>query len=281
MKKILQLYPAEAAHMPGLKTWRALPVAGLDYLDPFILLNHHGPEHFPPHNQGLPFGPHPHRGFETLTFIFAGDLVHSDSTGEVSRIEAGGVQWMTAGKGIVHSELASKDFEEKGGGQEILQLWMNLPRELKMTEPVYRGYPREALRHFSPHEGIRLALISGELMGHKGPHTSLTDLMMSYVDLEPGVHWEHEPPEGKTVFYYLVNGELKVNGQQASTRNLIRFDEDGGAILTEAQQHSRLIYGWGEPLREPMVAQGPFVMNSIGEIKQAFLDYQAGKFKGR
>lgn len=199
MKKLIGLERAIEAHMPGLSTWQVLPNRQTEYLDPFILLNHHGPDHFPPQNAGLPFGPHPHRGFETLTFVFAGDIVHEDSTGKSHLSRAGDVQWMTAGRGIIHSEVSSAEFKAKGGEEEVLQLWMNLPRKLKMTEPAYRGYRRAELRQIELAPGATAFLIAGEIAGQKGPHPSLTGLTLGYLELAVDTDFELKLPAGETV----------------------------------------------------------------------------------
>ncbi|HVG40743.1 MAG TPA: pirin family protein, partial [Chitinophagaceae bacterium] len=141
MKKIKAIHKAVYEPIGDLVTYRALPANGvaMNQLDPFIFLNHHGFQQYPPHNNGLPFGPHPHRGFETVTFILQGDLMHKDSSGGGSIISAGGVQWMTAGKGLIHAEISSEEFKQKGGQLEILQLWINLPAKYKMVAPKYIG----------------------------------------------------------------------------------------------------------------------------------------------
>jgi redox-sensitive bicupin YhaK (pirin superfamily) len=136
-------YPAYRDDIGDLVTRRPLPGPAIEQVDPFLFLNHHGPQTYPPNNQGLPFGPHPHRGFETVTFILEGELAHLDSGGHESIIRAGGVQWMTAGAGLVHAELSPASFKQAGGPLEILQLWVNLPGRLKMTAPAYVGLQRE------------------------------------------------------------------------------------------------------------------------------------------
>ncbi len=278
-KSIKKIHNALEAHMPGLSTWQALPNRTIEYLDPFILLNHHGPETYSANNNGLPFGPHPHRGFETLTFVFDGDIVHEDSTGQRHVSEAGDVQWMTAGKGIIHSEVSSENFKKEGGDLEILQLWMNLPGRLKMTPPAYKGYKAEELTQISLDDGkVRAHLISGELMGQKGPHESLTDLTLSYVHLQKGGMFAPEVPVGRTVFLYIVRGSLSADGQSLNARQVVEFERENETIALEANENALILFGHGKPLNEPKVAQGPFVMNTVGELKQAFLDYQAGKF---
>src|SRR3569833_2338425 len=139
LKSVIALHPAQRDDIADLVTRRPVPGPELAQLDPFLFLNHHGPQTYGPDNRGLPFGPHPHRGFETVTFIVEGSLAHRDTGGHESVIDAGGVQWMTAGRGLVHAELSPESFKRTGGPLEILQLWVNLPSRLKMTAPVYTG----------------------------------------------------------------------------------------------------------------------------------------------
>jgi len=164
-----------------LITRRPLPNETLEQLDPFLFLNHHGPQVYPPDNRGLPFGPHPHRGFETVTFILAGSLLHRDSGGHESAIDAGGVQWMTAGRGLVHAELSTPEFLREGGPLEILQLWVNLPARLKRVEPRYAGLQRDEIPAVN---GV--SVISGEFEAQRGPIESLTDVHMMVVALPAG-----------------------------------------------------------------------------------------------
>lgn len=276
-RKVKHIHNAIEAHMPGLSTYQALPNRGVEYLDPFILLNHHGPETFGPNNRGLPFGPHPHRGFETLTFVFAGDIVHEDSTGKKHKSVAGGVQWMTAGKGIIHSEVSSEEFKKNGGEEEVLQLWMNLPAKLKMVDPDYFGYHAHELTTLEG-EGYSAHIVSGEIHGKKGPHESISGLTLSYIRLKPGATFQDEIPEGRTIFLYVVKGAITADGKMAQRYQLVQMEQEGSALSLSAEEDSIILYGHGEPLNEPKVAQGPFVMNSVGELKQAFLDYQEGKF---
>ena len=145
MRTVSQIHPAYRDDIADLVTRRPVPGPGLDQVDPFLFLNHHGPQVYPPNNNGLPFGPHPHRGFETVTFVLEGELAHYDSGGHESVIGAGGVQWMTAGAGLVHAEVSPPEFKRDGGPLEILQLWVNLPARLKMTPPRYSGLQREQI----------------------------------------------------------------------------------------------------------------------------------------
>ncbi|QEL12860.1 pirin family protein [Kushneria phosphatilytica] len=264
-----------------LITRRPLPGTTLEQLDPFLFLNHHGPQHYPPNNRGLPFGPHPHRGFETVTFILEGSLAHADSGDHQSVIETGGVQWMTAGSGLVHAEVSPEAFKRDGGALEILQLWINLPARLKMVEPAYTGLQRDDIPKVELDEGrARLALIAGALGGETGPIQSLTDVFMSTLALSAGARIALPVPRERTVFLYVVDGEVSVGGTAVNPHHLIELEADGDEVLIEAELDARLLFGHASALNEPMVSYGPFVMNTREEIQQAVEDYQAGRFGG-
>lgn len=278
LRKIKKTYTAIAAHMPGLQTWRALPTAEVEYLDPFLFLNHHGPQDFPPNNSGLPFGPHPHRGFETLTFVIDGDVVHKDTGGGKDVIEAGGIQWMTAGSGLIHSEVSSEKFKKEGGREEILQLWMNLPAKLKMTKPRYYGLQEEDIPKLSLDEGkVKVQLISGEWDGHKGAVDSPTDLHISRIDMQEGGSFRTTIPTERTIFFYVVRGRVKVNGQETGKHQLLEFAYEGNSLEVQAEEEAIILLGHAVPFNEPVIAHGPFVMNTREEISQAIRDYQEGK----
>lgn len=254
-----------------------MPTQHIEWLDPFLFINHHGPDIFRPNNRGLPFGPHPHRGFETLTYILEGELIHQDTTGYKSRITAGGVQWMTAGSGLLHSETSSEEFRREGGSVEIIQLWLNLPSELKMTPPAYTGKQQNELVHFKPMTGVTVHLLSGHLFGHEGPIKSITDLTMTHIDMIERSRFELSVPEDHQVLLYVVDGSLVVNGQSVGSRSLVQFDFEGQEIELIAHLDSRILFGFGKPFNEPIAAHGPFVMNTYEEIEQAVRDYQTGK----
>jgi redox-sensitive bicupin YhaK (pirin superfamily) len=259
-----------------------VPGPGLAQVDPFLFLNHHGPQVYHPGNNGLPFGPHPHRGFETVTFILEGALAHYDSGGHESVIEAGGVQWMTAGAGLVHAEVSPPEFKRDGGPLEILQLWVNLPARLKMTEPRYSGVQKNAIPLVPLADGAgSLALVAGAFAGAQGPIHSQTGVFMSVVHLAPGGRAELPAPRGRSVFFYVARGSVSVAGSAVERWNLVRLNDDGdGAEVEACANGAVLLFGHAEPIGEQVVAHGPFVMNSEAEIRQAIVDYQAGKFHG-
>lgn len=278
-RTVKAIHAAARDDIGDLVTRRPLPGPGLPQLDPFLFLNHHGPQVYPPGNLGLPFGPHPHRGFETVTFILDGSLAHHDSGGHASVITAGGVQWMTAGSGLVHAEVSPEDFKRRGGALEILQLWVNLPACLKMTPPAYTGLQRDDIPAL-PRDGGRVTvhLIAGDLEGDAGPFRSLTGVFMSSVDFAAGGRVDLPAPAGRSVFLYVVRGDFRIAGTAAGAFQLVELNGDGDAVEIEAAAGGTVLFGHADRIAEPVVAHGPFVMNTREEIQQAIRDYQAGRF---
>jgi len=278
-KTIKARHPAMRDDIADLTTRRPVPGAEVEQVDPFIFLNHHGPQVYAPRNRGLPFGPHPHRGFETVTFILTGELAHRDSAGGESIIKEGGIQWMTAGSGLVHAEISPEEFKRQGGPLEILQLWVNLPPKLKMTTPRYIGLQRDEIPAIATPDGKgTVHLVSGEWQGKKGAMQPLLDIFMSTVELAAGGRVTFPGVVGRNVFLYVVRGSIKVAGEQAPHWHLIELNEDGDVVEIEAETDTVLLFGHAEPIGAPMVSYGPFVMNTREEIMQAIADYQAGKF---
>lgn len=280
VRRVVAQHPSKRDDIGDLITRRPLPGPQLEQLDPFLFLNHHGPQTYPANNRGLPFGPHPHRGFETVTFILQGSLAHADSAKHQSVIHAGGVQWMTAGSGIVHAEISPPEFLRDGGPLEILQLWVNLPARLKMSEPRYVGLQQEAIPAITLSGGSELSLIAGEWQGDAGPIDTLTGVFMSTLRLPTGAQEQLPVAPGRQVFLYLVEGDVTVGGEPAKPHHLIEVDRDGDCVVIEASSDARLLFGHGEVIDEPVYSHGPFVMNTREEIVQAIEDYQHGRFGG-
>ncbi|HEX8351998.1 MAG TPA: pirin family protein [Pyrinomonadaceae bacterium] len=281
MKTVKGLHGATRADIGELVTYQALPAPGLapESLEPFIFLNHHGPQVYPPGNGGLPFGPHPHRGFETVTFILAGDLLHKDSGGYESLIRAGGVQWMTAGRGLVHAEISSEEFKAAGGPVEMLQLWVNLPARLKMTEPRYKGLQGVEIPSVELDGGrVRVNVVSGGWDGVSAPFETLTDVHLSTVRFERGGRLRAPVAAGRSVLCYVVAGALTVNGRAAGARHTLEFGDEGEGVEVEAESEAVLLFGHAARNREPIASYGPFVMNTREELEQAVRDYRAGEF---
>lgn len=265
----------------GLTTYRAMPTrtTPMGTLDPFVFLNHHGPQVYPENNNGLPFGPHPHRGFETVTFIIDGDLKHRDNTGFESVISAGGVQWMTAGKGIIHAEESSEEFLKKGGNVEIIQLWLNLPKKLKWVAPNYQGIQKGEIPHIKSGDNkTTLNLIAGKWKGKEGPVKSITDIFMSTVNFEKGGTLDIAIDSSRSIFFYVVDGKVSVSGQEVDKRHLVQFTHEGNSLQVIATEKAVVLLGHGKRIGEPIFSKGPFVMNTKEEVKQAWQDYYDGKF---
>ncbi|WP_303309794.1 pirin family protein [Hymenobacter sp. BT730] len=279
LRQIKQQHRAVSAPIADLVTYRALPTQAVEHIDPFLFLNHHGPQVYRPKNQGLPFGPHPHRGFETVTFIVAGDILHKDSSGHESVIEAGGIQWMTAGRGLIHSEVSSEQFKATGGDLEILQLWVNLPAKDKMVEPRYIGLQKDEIPTVALDEGrIFIHAVSGTWAGTVGAIQPLADVQLATIDLQAGSILELGIAPERSIFFYTIQGRLRVNGQETEARQLVEFTHNGDELRVEALSDAKILLGHALPFQEPIVAYGPFVMNTEAEIRQAYQDYQAGKF---
>ena len=279
MRSIKKIHKAEYRPIDDLATYSPMPTKSLSQIDPFLFLNHHGPQQYPKNNNGLPFGPHPHRGMETVTFILEGDIAHKDSDGHESVINSGGVQWMTAGRGLIHAETSSKEFKKNGGPMEILQLWINLPKKLKMTEPKYSGLQKDKIPTVELNNGLtRLNLVRGNLNGINGAFDTLTDIFLCTVEAKAKTVCEFPAPVDNNVLFYVIRGNIKVNDISMEAMHLVEFNNDGSSISFETETDTILLYGYAKPFNEPVIAYGPFVMNTEGEIEQAYKDYQNGKF---
>ncbi len=278
-RTVARLHLAHRDDIGDLVTRRPLPGPDLPQVDPFLFLNHHGPQTYPPNNRGLPFGPHPHRGFETVTFILEGELSHADSGGGESIIGPGGIQWMTAGSGLIHAELSPASFKRDGGPMEILQLWVNLPGRLKMTAPAYVGLQAPDIPKAVLDDGrVVVEAVSGRWAGVEAPIQSLIDIHMAVARFSPGGRLEAPVAPGRNVFLYVVKGEVTVGGTPVPAWTLAALNDDGDAVAIEAASDAVVLLGHAEPIDEPVFAHGPFVMNSREEIVQAIEDYQAGRF---
>jgi len=278
-KPVNAIYRAGYTDYDGLDTYRVLPSRNvtMDMMDPFIFLNHHGWQMYGPRNGGLPFGPHPHRGFETVTFILEGDLIHKDSSGAATAIRAGGVQWMTAGSGLIHAEISSEEFKAQGGPLEILQLWVNLPAKLKMTDPKYVGLQKEEIP-VEKGNGVLAQIISGNWNGVQGAFSPLTDIHLATLHFTESGTYNLSVPANKNIFFYVAKGAVDVNGEIVLEHHLVHFANEGEEIGITAQSNAVVLLGHATPYNEPIMAHGPFVMNTREEVMQAFDDYHKGKF---
>lgn len=283
MKEILGIYSAPRPHWVG----DGFPVRSLfsytDFgkqLSPFLLLDYAGPSDFAPSAKPRGVGQHPHRGFETVTIVYKGEVAHRDSTGQGGVIGPGDVQWMTAGAGIIHEEFHSKAFSQTGGSLEMVQLWVNLPAKDKMTEPSYQAILNEQIPSVAlPNEAGQLRVIAGEFEGHQGPAQTFTAMNVWDLRLNQGAQLSLSLPEGWTSAVVVLHGIVQVNGEAiARDAQMVVLDQAGQHIALEANSETSLLLLSGEPINEPIVGYGPFVMNTTQEINQAFNDFNSGKF---
>lgn len=283
MKKILGVYTAPRPHWVG----DGFPVRSMftydtlgKHVSPFLLLDYAGPMKFEPAQKPRGVGEHPHRGFETVTIVYEGEVEHRDSTGAGGKIGPGDVQWMTAASGILHEEFHSHEFTRKGGTLEMVQLWVNLPAKDKMAAPGYQtlldaDIPAVAL----PGNAGTVRVIAGEYAGHRGPAHTFTPIDAWDVRLNQGHTTEFMVPQGRTLALIVLRGTVQVNGTQvAREAQMVLFDRAGDAIAVEANSDATLLLLGGEPIDEPIAGYGPFVMNTEEEIRQAITDFNSGRF---
>jgi len=271
--RVIDSHHAEPA--PGLKVLRPFPGPDLDYASPFLMLDHFGPERIRPGDEGG-LNPHPHRGFETVTFLFQGAMEHHDSSGGHGQLRAGGVQWMTAGSGIVHAEYREKEFARTGGVLEGVQLWVNLPRKFKMEAPHYQDLPAEKFA-VAKFPGGEARVVAGELLGARGPAETYTPIIAAHVKLEAGASVELPVPASFNAYVYAVRGSGRSSSAGFATNQLVEYRGDGGGVQVEASEALDFLLLAGEPIDEPVVSWGPFVMNTREEIIKARDDYLAGR----
>ena len=266
--------------MGGMPIRQPLPTHAVGQIDPFLLLHHaniKAPAHVKPDHAGV--GPHPHRGFSPVTFIFQGGVHHRDSRGHNSTVYAGGAQWMNAGMGIIHSERPPDDIQEIGGRQEIIQLWINTPAQHKMDVPSYFPVKAEDVPSTASEDGkVKVNVFSGELLGIKGPVPSQTVVNAATLVFQQGGKISIPLPSNHNAFIYLLDGQLKVDGfGLVEELHLVHFKNDGDGITLEGIQNTRVLLLSGKPLDEEVVSHGPFVMNTQTQILEAMRDYQMGK----
>jgi redox-sensitive bicupin YhaK (pirin superfamily) len=267
----------------GFAVRRPFPTHTIDQLDPFLLLDEMGPTEYAP-DQALGAPDHPHRGFETVTYVLAGAMEHRDSAGHLGRLGSGDVQWMTAGSGVVHSELPASDFRKSGGKMHGFQLWVNLPRKDKMIEPRYQDIPAARIPVVrSPDGKVEIKIIAGEALGQKAVIDTRIPIFYLHFTIEPGGSIAQGAPPEYNVFAYVVDGEGRFGEERqvAKSGEMVTFGHDGDSVLLAAPEEARrpvsvLLIG-GVPIGEPVARYGPFVMNTPEEIYKAFDDYRSGR----
>ena len=248
-------------------------------MSPFFLLDYNAKYNFPPSTNLLGVGPHPHRGFETVTIAYKGKVAHHDSRGGGGVIGEGDVQWMTAGSGLLHKEYHEEQFNREGGEFQMVQLWVNLPAKDKMTEPKYQAITNAEMGRFELPDGGSVEVIAGEYNGVKGPATTFSPVHLYNLKPKAGTSLSLSFPASYTTAILAIEGSATLNGEKKlPTNNLAVFENDGEDFTVTADEDSVLLLMAGEPLNEPIAQYGPFLMNTNAEIAQAIDDYQQGKF---
>jgi redox-sensitive bicupin YhaK (pirin superfamily) len=282
MKKLLFKQRSDTPHWVG----DGFPVRSIfSYNDiageisPFLLMDYGGPAQFPPTDQRKGVGEHPHRGFETVTIVYSGEVEHRDSSGGGGLIKPGDVQWMTAASGLVHEEFHGKDYAKKGGLFEMVQLWINLPKKNKMDKPRYQGLKKENIPAVELPDGAgTLRVIAGDYGDKHGPAMTFSPINLWDVKLNAGAALTLTVPQGHTSAVFVLGGEVQLpDGKTIGEAELGVFDRDEIDLKMTAVKGAKLLFLGGEPLNEPIVGYGPFVMNSPAEIQQAFEDFNAGR----
>lgn len=280
MRKIAEIMTAHGGHWVG----DGFPVRtlfsyqeGAAGLSPFLLFDYAGPHVFSPSMTPRGVGQHPHRGFETVTIVYDGEVSHRDSAGGGGTIGAGDVQWMTAGGGIIHEEFHSKGFTKSGGPFRLVQLWVNLPAANKMTSPGYQPISNAEIPVVQT-DGGRVRVIAGEFRGTKGPARTFTPVNLWDARLDHAAELRLDLPEGHNSMVAVLGGRILVNGEQAGEAEIVRFERGGTGAFIQAESDAHLLVLTGEPIDEPVAGHGPFVMNNEAEIRKAIDDFNSGRF---
>ena len=283
MKKVLGRYGNDRGHWVG----DGFPVRSLfsydsvgKHVSPFLLLDYAGPHNFEPTDKRRGVGQHPHRGFETVTIVYDGEVEHRDSTGQGGVIGSGDVQWMTAGGGILHEEFHSPAFAKSGGPFRMVQLWVNLPAKDKMAAPGYQGILNAEIPTVALKDGAGTArIIAGDLDGAKGPAKTFTPMNVWDVRLNRDAETTLDLPQDHTSILVVLSGRITVNDtESAGAAEALLLSRDGEGVHIRADADTVLLVLTGEPIDEPIVGYGPFVMNSEDEIRQAVTDFNTGRF---
>jgi len=283
MKNVLGVYRAPPRHWVG----DGFPVRSLfsynshgKHVSPFLLLDHAGPMDFGPAERPRGVGEHPHRGFETVTIVYSGEVEHRDSTGAGGLIGPGDVQWMTAGSGILHDEFHSQEFTRSGGTLEMVQLWVNLPAEHKMTAPGYQTLVDADIPAVDlPDNAGALRVIAGEFAGRQGPARTHTPMHVWDMRLSSDGVARLDLPEGWNTMLVVLHGTLQINDTEVAREGqLVLLSAHGEGVMVESNNDATVLVLAGQPIEEPVVGHGPFVMNTREEISQAIRDFSTGRF---
>ena len=283
MKQITGIYTAPSQHWVG----DGFPVRSMfsyqthgEQLSPFLLLDYAGPHHFPAGTEKRGVGEHPHRGFETVTVVYSGEVEHRDSTGRGGVIGPGDVQWMTAGAGILHEEFHSAEFTRTGGELKMIQLWVNLPAKDKMTKPGYQSITADVIPDVElPNNAGHMRVIAGRYEDTVGPAHTFSPLNVWDLQLNQSQEITLHQPDGWSTALVVLEGEIVVNGEgSAREGQLVVLSQKGEALHLAASTNAKVLLMAGEPLQEPIVGYGPFVMNTKAQIAEAVRDFNSGRF---
>ena len=267
----------------GFQVRRPFPQPGLSFCDPFLLLDEMGPTHWEP-NKAIGAPAHPHRGFETVTYLLQGSIIHEDSFGNKGHLSPGGVQWMTAGDGVIHSELPEPEFKRRGGTMHGFQIWVNLPANMKRMTPRYQEIAPDELPIAKAPDGLTtVRVIAGECMGTRSLIDTVIPITMLHIQLKPGGTLKQPlPPEDEVLVYAFKNNARICGSNTSLPEGYFALFERGDYININVDSSSpntaELLLLSAKPLQEPVARYGPFVMNSEQEVRQALLDYQSGRF---
>ncbi len=277
IRSVANILSSKVLDMGGTKVKQPLPTVKVDQISPFLLLHHFGPSKVGPGQDPLDVGPHPHRGFEPVTFLYSGGIRHKDSQGNEGVLEGGDVQWMTAGRGIIHSERASKPFLEKGGTMEGIQLWVNLPKKDKMAPAHYQDIKSVQIPSRES-DGVEYRAVAGEVLGMQGPAKTFTPILVLQIRFVQDGTAEVPLPSDFNAMVYILNGKLASSGGfDYPGETLLHFKQDGTQKQLAGEAGTRALLLAGAPIEEPMAHWGPYVMNTQTEIMEAMRDYQMGK----
>lgn len=283
-RSIEQIIPPPPAHMvgDGFRVHNFFPSSGsmnIQRMSPFFLLDYGAKIEFPPSDTPRGVGVHPHRGFETVTIAYKGRVAHHDSAGNAGVIGEGDVQWMTAASGILHKEYHEAEWSKLGGEFQMVQLWVNLPAKFKMSKPKYQPIRREEFGQVVLPDGKGvIEIIAGNFNKTNGPATSFTPIEMYNARLKKGAKVHFSLPQNYNTGFVIIEGAVTVNEKPAATDHFVLFANDGTDIYVEATENAIVLILSGEPIHEPIVPYGPFVMNSKQEIVDAYDDWNSGKF---
>lgn len=281
-KKMTKLHRSTGGHWVGngfpVSTMFSYHEDGAD-ISPFLLLDYAGPADFEPSDKPRGVEIHPHRGFETVTIVYQGEVEHKDNAGNAGKIGPGDVQWMTAARGILHEEMHGREFTKKGGTLEMIQLWVNLPAKDKMTDPGYQEILSENIPIVDlPNGAGRIRVIAGEYDGVHGAARTFTPVNLWDMHVQAGAKLDLAMPEGHNAMLLVLFGKVEVDGDAIAERQIGHFSREGGVITLDVLEDAAILVMTGEPINEPIAGRGPFVMNTPDEIRTAMNDYAAGRF---